>query len=134
MKLDSTRSLNIILAGAKTTLDAIWYVTAEDTPANYKPMIASPADPAPVNFDGTTNGVTAVVLVPAPSKGWVRTITGIFLYNIDTGSITPSFEIISGVNTRKIFTPVLATLENLHYSPGFGWKCYTTAGGIKNSV
>lgn len=130
MFLDATQTLAIVLAGAKTTLDALGQLSYEDVPIATSPGQPVPA-PTPGTVAFTTNGVTSVPLLAAPAVGYVRKVVSIQLYNIDTGTITPSFVIgttaAGSTTTRAVFKGTRATLENLNYTLSGGWQGYSVA-------
>lgn len=124
--LDSTtKKLQIVLAGAKTTLDANWSASWEDTPNVGGPYAGLSGGQA----HGATNGATAVDLVPAPGAGVTRRLTSLWLNNSDTGTITLSIQIVdsSGPTTRVVWKGTRATLEQLSYENGAGFQAFSVA-------
>lgn len=129
----STGSLQFVLAGAKTSVDAVFAASYEDNSqvASQQGSLSGPPA-APSAMTGTTNGTTAVTIVPAPSGvGLTRRLKSFELYNADTGSITVSLVYNDNGTSRKIFTATLATLENLTYEDGVGFQAFTAAGARK---
>jgi hypothetical protein len=127
MILQSTQSLNIVLAGAKTTLDAIWYVSWEDVPVSGNIQGLTPLLGLPGSASGVTNGVTSVPVVPAPAAGFCRRILSIQLNNADTGAITPNWTINDNGTNRVVFKGTRATLEQANYTFAGGWQGYSAA-------
>lgn len=123
--LDSTKKLRIVLAGAKTSLDAPITVHYEDVPAGGS-AAGAPAS-AWGSFSTLTNGVTVVDICASPSSGFTRKVHSIHLYNIDTGTITPTISTYDGTTTTPLLKGTRATLESLTYENGFGWKAYSVA-------
>lgn len=100
--------LKAVLAGAKTTLDPSVVVQYYDDFGEY----AVPVD---------LNGVTAVVLLAAPTAGR-RVVTGLSLYNRDTGAITVTFtSVLGGSSTVSYLLKVtLGVGETLVCGDQFG--------------
>ncbi|MDB4893138.1 MAG: hypothetical protein JWL61_4993 [Gemmatimonadetes bacterium] len=123
--LDSTKKLRIVLAAAKTTLDASVTVHWEDVPAGGNSV------GAPVSVWGSlstvTNGTTVVDICASPSTGYTRKITSIHLYNVDTGTITPTISTYDGTTTSPLIKGTRATLETLSYEDRGGWQGYSVA-------
>lgn len=122
----ATRKLQIALATAKTSLDAIWNVSWEDTPVSLPP--GTNGAPVGGSANGVTNGATAVDMVPAPPVGTIRRILSIQLNNADTGSITPNITLNDNATGRVIFKVTRATLEQLTYEDRAGFQCFSVAG------
>ena len=81
MVLDkSNKKLQIVLAGAKATLDCPVHVSFED--------VKRDAVWPPQSVESVTNGVTIVDICPAPDDSVSRNITEIVVYNRDTAAIT----------------------------------------------
>lgn len=121
----TTRKLQIALATTKTSLDAIWNVSWEDTPISVLPGSGPPVGGS---ANGVTNGATAVDMVPAPPPGVIRRILSIQLNNADTGSITPNITLNDNATGRVIFKVTRATLEQLTYEDRAGFQCFSVAG------
>lgn len=120
--LDSTKKLRIVLAAAKTTLDAPITVNYEDVP-----VASSTAQPVPGSFSAVTNGTTVVDICASPSAGYMRKVLSIQLYNIDTGTITPTISTYDGTTTTPLLKGTRATLESLTYEDRGGWQAYSVA-------
>lgn len=126
MNLTGTQKLQAILAGAKTSLDAVYTVNYTDIP------LSPGANPIsnPQSAQGSTNGSTAVDVVAAPPAGYIRQVDSIILNNADTGSITLSFRINDGAaspTTYVFWKGTRATLEQLFYSRTAGFQGYSVA-------
>lgn len=131
MYLDPTQSLQIVLGGAKTSLDALGQLSYELVPVNTGTPGAPVAMPIGYTVPFTTNGATAVPLVPAPPANMIARVVSIQLNNADTGSITPSFQIITTVaavaTTRTVLKFTRATLEQFNYTLAGGSQGYSVA-------
>jgi hypothetical protein len=130
-KLNGTRSLQVVLAGAKTSLDCPVTVSYEDTITGN----AAGGDTQAT----TTNGVAAVTVCTAPSgfPGSIRTVKSMTLPNIDTGPITLTVQMVDtvGPTTTKIFSPVTLQIgDQLAYTESDGWRVLDTNGNTKSSV
>jgi hypothetical protein len=130
---NSTRSLQIQLALAKTTADDAWSVSYEDVSLVNSPQGSYTGQAVtPGSANGLTNGLTAVTVVPAPSGvGIVRRLKSFQLYNVDTGSITVQFLYNDNATVRKVLTLTLATGESCTYEDGVGFQVFTAAGARK---
>jgi len=131
MLLTADQKLQIVLAGAKTTLNAHGTVAYEDVPlgANLDPT--SPKFPQYGTADFDTNGVTVVDVVPAPAAGFVRRILAVHLNNLDTGTITFSlnkYSLSLAASLGVFWKWTAATLYQVQYARESGWKMFTSAG------
>ena len=126
MLIDSGSSLNIVLAGAKTTLDAIWNVSFEDIPNGGMQQGIAIAG-LPGRASGVTNGATPVAMVAAPATGYTRRVLAIQLNNADTGAITVSFSLTDNGTARVLFKGTRATLEQLTYTNVLGFQAFSVA-------
>lgn len=126
MLLDSTMSLTVVLGGAAATTEPQGVACWEDLPVS-----GQVGGIAPVHQPGSaafiTTGSTAITLVAAPAAGFVRRVTTIHLYNIDSAAITPNFKVVVGATGRTVFKGTRATLENLFYGFTTGWQGYSVA-------
>lgn len=128
-----TRSLQIVLSGAKNTLDAQFLATYSDVPVGGAHMVAM--RDVPFSNPGTTNGVTSAVVVPAPpgNTAYRRVLKSLSLSNVDTAAITLSINFVdtAGVTTA-LFRCTLQTLETLVYEDGFGFDALDANGAVKS--
>ncbi|MDB4876455.1 MAG: hypothetical protein JWM41_2901 [Gemmatimonadetes bacterium] len=134
INLDTTsRKLQVVLAGAKSTVDAAWTVNFQDaSPAGG--IGGGPPTAFQQEANGTTNGATAVDMVPAPPAGanLVRSVTTLTLFNADNAAITATIRINDNGTTRVLTTIVLQTSETLVYEQNDGFYCLDINGGIKS--
>ena len=122
MRLDATRRLEIVLAGAKTTNDCD--LTVDYTPWNLEGVPAIPA-----SFNAVSNGVTEVVALAAPSaNSKINEIDQIFFYNRDTANVTVTIktDVAAGGGTEYIFIKAtIATLKSLCWTKETGFYVTT---------
>lgn len=115
MILDTTsKTIELILSGAKTTNDCDFTVDYADT--------ASGTTFVPSGGMGTTNGVTAVTAVPAPSGSTQRHIKAITVYNADTVNSTVTVRMFDGTNRRIMIKALLGVGQSLVWTPEGGWS------------
>lgn len=130
----STRSLQFQLAGAKNTNDASFFCTYVDEPAS----VTGVGVAVYVTQVGTTNGVTAVTVAPAPGAGpgYRRRIKSFNLFNADLAAITVSVQIndTSGSVTTVGQKITLQTLEQLNYEEGYGFETLDSQGATKSQA
>lgn len=135
--LDSTtRSLQIILSGAKNTTDAPWVASYEDVYPNVQPSgITRNAG----SQNGTTNGVAAVTILSSPGGGSTapaRLLNNFSMANADAAAITPTIQYVdsTGSVTRKCFGPLtLQVNETLCYEDRMGWQVLDANGNLKTT-
>lgn len=127
----SARSLQIVLSGAKNTNDAPFVASYYDE--NLTPNFATPTASA---TPGTTNGVTAVTIMPAQglAPGWRRRLKSFNLNNADLAAITLSIQYVDGATTYNLYKITLQTLEQLVYEDGYGFSALDSGGAIKSQA
>lgn len=126
----NTKSLQIVLAGAKNTNDAGYVCTYERIPVATNTVGLPSGAIVLTEQQGTTNGVTAVTIMPAPGAGYVHRLKTFQLQNADLAAITASFQVVdsTGPTTTVCFKVVKQTLENLSYEDGLGWQNFDVNG------
>lgn len=122
--LTSSDTMSIQLAGAKATADCAWFVSYYDA------VLATQATSADANAHGTTNGVTAVQLLAAPSAGYVRHPRSFSMPNSDTAAVTASVLIGSVV----VYKATLAVGDVLQMSERRGWFVTDSSGATKGTT
>jgi hypothetical protein len=127
----STRSLTIVLAGAKNTNDAPFVASYVDEPVG-----STSSKAAASSNPSTTNGVTAVTVMSAPglAPGWRRRLVSFNLNNADLAAITLSIGYVDVSTTYVVFKCTLQTLEQLVYEEGFGFRAYDSNGAEKSQA
>jgi hypothetical protein len=127
MNLGTNHQITVKLGTTVTTNQCTGEASWEDVPA--APAVGARPDPIQGAADFVTTDATAVVIVPAAPKGYVRRVKTIFFYNADTATVTPNFmrHNISGNTDSTFFKGTRATLENLTYVDGIGMKAYSVA-------
>jgi hypothetical protein len=118
----ATKKLQVVLAGAKTSLDCPWVTTWAD-------MSSTAFTPGSSN--GLTNGVTAVDIVAA-SGLTQRQVKGISLFNGDTGAVTASILYNDNSTLRVLIKVVLQVGETLLYD-GTSWRVLDATGAQKTA-
>lgn len=122
----TTRTLQVLLAGAKATNDC--------------PVVASYVDIAQTGFAMqnasasviNTNGVTAVTAVAAPSSGNSRQLKYLSVQNADTAPVTVIVRYNDNATTYVIVRVTLQVNEALTFDAEFGWAVYATSGSLKS--
>lgn len=128
----STRSLQLVLAGAKNTSDCKGVASFSDIPA--RPLAGN------VQVDGstpfTTTGVTAVTIMAAPaiSPDYTRRLRSLNFNNLDAVATTVTVLYNDNGTTYNIFTCILQTLETLCYEEGFGFWTLDVNGAQKSQA
>lgn len=121
----TTRSLEVILAGAITT--------------NQLPIVASYVDVTtsaytPGSSNTVTNNGTAVTAVAAPSASTQRQVKLLTVQNADTVSATVTVRYNDNATTRVLIKVVLTTGDNLVYTDGEGFRILDSSGSVKQGV
>ena len=115
----TTESIEIILAGAVATAQASFMCSYNQIGTNTL---------TPYQNNGTTNGATAVTLVPSPSAGTQMQLRELLLTNNDTATIIATIRFNNTSVTRSVFIATLQTGESLAYDMENGWVSYDLAG------
>jgi hypothetical protein len=120
MFLDANdESLEVILAGAKSSADCPFFVSWGNLPAGDSGML-----------QGVTNGAAAVTIAAAPASGQ-KTIRLINLHNDDTGAITATIRLNKASAYTPLISPVLQVQETLQWTPAQGWVILDATGAQK---
>lgn len=102
--------LEVVLAGA---------VAATECPIGVSYVVTRKSDGAlidEVDFDCTTNGATAVVIVPPPKPGYAHTIKGVTIFAADSSPVVVTVRKNNGSTTRILLKPTLAVGSTLEYA------------------
>ncbi len=119
----NAKSLELVLGGAKATVDLPFTVTWADlTTTTFTPSAN----------EGTTNGTTPVTIVVAPPTGTNRQIKFLSVYNADSRASRITVQINDG-SERIILSPLLGLMESLVYDEHNGWQVLTSDGGVKTT-
>lgn len=124
----NTKTLQIVLAGAKNTNDAQVVASYEDRPAT-----ASTNPTVGHEVATVTSGVTPAAILPAPGQGFIRVLKSLSVYNADLASITLTLYIndsSGGSISSTILKQTRLTLETLTYEDGAGFLSYDATGAI----
>lgn len=123
IRLDkTTRKLQIVLGGAKTTNDCDVTVSYYDVPSQTKPTFEEYRGATQV---ASSNGTTDADICAAPSiNGTVRNVDTIHVYNKDTANVQATVKMVdsTGPVTTILVRQTLTTLQTLMYEHGAGWK------------
>ena len=123
MFLDTTtRKLQIVLAGAKTTNDCPVVV-------DYVDITTTTATPG--NTPSNSNGVTAVDILAAPASSTQRKVNYLSVNNVDTASITATIRLNDNGTLYTIVKIALAVGDTLTYTDPTGWYAMDNAGNYK---
>lgn len=117
MRLAQGVSLQILLAGAATTVEGYCVATWKDSD----------------KCETTTkrsNGATAVTIVPASATpGIMREVISVTYYNADSAQQVVTFQAVGGTVTPAIVTKIAAEIgDTIQYSQSGGWMKTTSAG------
>ena len=125
MILDSTLTLEAVLAGAITT-------SQPEVMVDYIVWTNDGVSTKPAPFRTALNSTTEVTILSAPgTQGHVKEPEKISIYNKDTVSATPIVQTYDGTTRRIIARVTLATLESLHYEKAEGWYVLQANGARK---
>ena len=120
--LDSSDSLQVLLAGAVATSQPVLYAAfADHAPGSFTPGSSS----------GATNGATAVDWVAAPSEGNERQVKYLSLYNADTTPVVATVRVVDNASNRILLKVSLLTGERMEYLDGKGFRVLDTGGAEK---
>lgn len=123
--LESTDNIQAVLAGAVT--------------ANHLRCVASWRDKTATSFTpgrtaANTNDTTDVNIVPAPAASTYRIVDLLSIYNDDTANATVTIKLDISGTEYILFKVTLAPGERIEYVDGQGFKVFTNAGAIKNTI
>lgn len=126
--LDSTRSLQVVLASAITTNQLQWSASYVEITAGALGALGS--------TDGVTNNTTPVSMIAAPASGTTRQIKELTIYNADTVNATVLVQMVSGANTRTLCKASLIAGQTLTWMPATGWgvTAFTSSGVSLSAV
>lgn len=125
MILNSSRSLQIVLAGAVTT--------------NQLPVIVDYEDETGVSivkdsFVSATNSTTAATIAVAPTGSTKRNILVIQVYNRDTAAATVQISVVTGATSAQLTDVTLQVDDVLTYTNTGAWKVTDVNGNIKQNT
>lgn len=129
-----TRSLKIVLAGAKNTNDCPFVASYTDEPNS--PAVGGATAVAASN-PGNTNGVTAVTIMDAPPgyPNYSRKLKSFNLNNADLAAVTLSIQYVDSAGSTYVLAKyTLQTLEQLSYEDGYGFEVLTPDGAVKSQA
>lgn len=118
--LDSSDTLEVLLAGAITTSQGVLY-------AAYADIASDGSTFAPGSASGATNSTTAVTWVGSPASGQVRQIKYLSLYNADTASMTVTVRVVDNATNRILIKTTLAAGARLEFVDGAGFGTTSAA-------
>ena len=115
----TTRKLQLVLAGAKTTnhlkISVSYYDVINQTKEDNSEYRGS-------QQVATSNNTTDVDICAAPLHvGTIRNIRNITIYNADTVNATVTVKLDDGGTETIYITHVLTTTQSLIYEDGAGW-------------
>ena len=123
IRLDrTTRILQAILAGAKTTNDAQCVVGFYDVPTRAKNDFSEYA--GATNVQDTNGGTVVTICAAPPDVGIVRNIDFISVHNYDSAAITVTVQIYNstGTVTTRLHKDTLNAGQTLTWSRGGIWQ------------
>lgn len=116
--------LQVVLEGAKTTNECSAVASWRDI---------SSVDYSPESKQMSTNGATAIDLVPAPAADRQLKIDFISVFNADTVTHTVTIGINLSSTLHKIWVGQLLTGEFVQYVEGGGFQKFDSSGNLKMS-
>lgn len=122
------RKIELLLAGAENTNKAQWAADYEDFDVSRAGSGGGVGLPAA--SVGTTNGQTAVTIVPAPGGNATRRLKAFYLNNTDLAAMTVSFRYNDNGTTYVFYKVTLQTLENLYFEDGIGFQHTDVNGAL----
>jgi hypothetical protein len=127
MTLDTTtESIEVKLGAAHTTRALQFFVS-------YGIIDVSLNTTTPTKNFGSTNGTTAVTMVPAPSSGKVNQLKFCSIYNCDSVDQTVTVQINSSSSLRIVYSIIVKVGEQIQFTLGEGWKIFNMDGILKTS-
>jgi hypothetical protein len=127
MTLDTTTdSIEVRLAAAHTTRALQFF-------ASYTNLNVSSATNTPTKNFGSTNGTTAVTMIPAPTSGRINQLRFCSVYNCDSVDHTVTVQVNSSSNLRTVFSVIIKVGEQIQFTLGEGWKIFNVDGILKTS-
>lgn len=127
MVLDATTdSLEVILSSAHNVRAMQFYVS-------YNTINVTSSTIVPTKNFGSTNGITSVTMVSAPSANEVEQIKFLSIYNCDNRPNTITVRINSSSNFRTLVAIQLLSGEQLHYTISDGFKVFNMDGILKTA-
>ena len=123
--LDNTvRKIQVILSAGKTTSDLQWT-------AAYSDFTSSSAS-LPKTNSGSTNGLTAVDMIPAPSSSTSRKVLTLSLYNADTVATIATVRLYdTGPTYFTAWSGTLNVGDTLLYVPEKDFTVVDSSGNVK---
>ncbi len=127
MVLDATTdSLEVILSTAHSVRPLQFYVS-------YNTINVTNSTIVPTKSFGSTNGITSVTMVSAPSSNEVDQVKFLSIYNCDNRQNTVAVRINSSSNFRILFSIQLLSGEQLQYTIADGFKVFNMDGILKTA-
>lgn len=122
------------------TSDKIQIVLGASDPSTI-PFTANYNNYTPTNINlktnnGTTNGITAIDLVPSPASNEQNELKYCSVLNPNTSSTfaTVKIQIYNGTTTYVIFQSILQPGEMLQYQPEKGWEVIDSQGNKETTI
>lgn len=84
--------------------------------------------------NGTTNGISAVDLVPSPASNEQNELKYCSILNTDTISTVVKIQIYNGTTSYIIFQAILQPKQLLQYQPEKGWEVIDSQGNKETTI
>jgi hypothetical protein len=127
MILDTTTdSIEVKLAAAHTTRALQFF-------ASYHIIDSTNVTFTPTKNVGSTNGTTAVTMVPAPTSGKINQLRSCSVYNCDSVDHTVTIQVNSSSNLRIVYSVIVKVGEQIQFTLYEGWKIFNLDGILKTS-
>lgn len=127
MILDVTTDSIEVKLGAAATFRAMQYYTY------YNILDTVNSTNTPTKSFGSTNGTTAVTIVPAPTSNKVNELKFCSVYNCDSVTHAVTIQVNSSSSLRTVYNVNLQSGDQLQYSLIEGWKTFNMDGILKTA-
>lgn len=122
----TTDSLEVILGAAATTRAMQFY-------CSYVTIDSSNVTITPTKNFGSTNGTTAVTLVPAPTSGKINQLKFCTIYNCDSVTHVVTIQVNSSSSLRTVYNINLQSGDQIQFTVIDGWIVFNMNGILKTS-
>jgi hypothetical protein len=127
MILDTTTDSIEVKLGAAHTTRALQFFTS------YHIIDSTSVTFAPTKSFGSTNGTTAVTILPAPSSGKINQLKFCSVYNCDSVDQTVTIQVNSSSSLRTVYSSTIKVGEQLQFTTYEGWKTFNMDGIYKTT-
>jgi hypothetical protein len=127
MNLDTTtKSLEVKLGAAHTTRALQFFTSYGIVDVTLNTITST-------KTFGSTNGTTAVTILPAPASNKLNQLKFCSIYNCDSIDHTVTIQLNSSSSLRTIYSMIVKVGEQIQFTLGEGWKIFNMDGILKTS-